>query len=152
MTATQHELLTDIPVLRDLTADEIAVLDSFLSELWLEPGDVLFEEGDDSTFVGFLLRGRLEVVKRSMTGETRTIAGLPQGSSIGEMSMLDDLKRSATVRAGEKSLLRLLRRDDFEQIVAEQPAIATKILRYIARSLSLSLRKTSNVLSDTMHL
>lgn len=152
MTATQQELLTDIPILRDLTPDEIAVLDSLLSELWLEPGDILFEEGDDSTFVGFVLRGRLEVVKRSMTGETRAIAGLPPGSSIGEMSMLDDLKRSATVRASEKSLLRLLRRADFEQIVREQPAIATKILRYIARSLSLSLRKTSNVLSDSMHL
>ncbi|HKJ76757.1 MAG TPA: cyclic nucleotide-binding domain-containing protein, partial [Gammaproteobacteria bacterium] len=63
-----------------------------------------------------------------------------------------DLKRSATVRATEKSLLRLLRREDFERIVGEQPAIATKILRYIARSLSLSLRKTSNVLSDSMHL
>ena len=97
MTASQQESRAEIPILRDLTPEELGVFDTFQSELWLESGDTLFAEG-------------------------------------------------------EKSLLRLLPGEDFEAIVQEHPVIATKILRYIARSLSLNLRQISNVLSDSMHL
>jgi CRP-like cAMP-binding protein len=145
-----EQRLADIPVLRDLAAEEINVLDSYLSELWLKPGDILFKEGANEHFVGFVMQGALQVWKDNLTGRRQSIATLPKGSSIGEMALLDNLPRSATVEAKQPSMLHILRKADFAELEREHPAIAIKILKYIARTLSLNLRKASNTLSDNM--
>jgi CRP-like cAMP-binding protein len=66
------------------------------------------------------------------------------------MSILDNFPRSAAVRARTKATLVTLSRDSFESICDEHPRIGLKIVRGIARLLSLGLRKTSSRLADYM--
>lgn len=141
--------LSSIPVLRDLTDSELDTLDGYFSEVWLQPGDTLFNEGDREQFVGFIMQGSVEIVKNSVSGQSQQIARLNKGSTIGEMSLLDSLPRSATVKAIMPTLFHILRQEDFREIERESPAIAIKILKFIARSLSMNMRKTSNTLSDS---
>lgn len=152
MNESIQELLASIPILKGLLPEEINTLDGYLSEVWLKSNDTLFNEGDDSDYVGFVIYGRLDVIKHNMGGMPSVIASIPKGSSIGEMSLVDSLKRSATVRANTDVTLHVLRNEDFERLLDEHPVIGIKILRHIARTLSLNLRKTSNVLSDSLHL
>jgi CRP-like cAMP-binding protein len=79
------------------------------------------------------------------------ITKLGKGQTIGEMALVDELPRSATVKTCSPSSLTVLSRKDFEELAVQSPEIAIKILKYLARSLSLSLRKTSNRLSDNLY-
>ncbi len=78
------------------------------------------------------------------------LATLTKGRSIGEMAVIDDFPRSATVRARTKGTLVLLTRQGFEVILEQHPGIGVKILKGISRLLSQNLRKTSSRLVDYM--
>ena len=75
----------------------------------LEAGDVLFEEGDTSDAAYFIVGGRLMVSSTAATGESQRIGELGRGDVVGELGLLDDAPRSATVRAVRDSTLATLR-------------------------------------------
>ncbi|HDK16986.1 MAG TPA: cyclic nucleotide-binding domain-containing protein, partial [Nitrospirae bacterium] len=75
-------------------------------------GSVLFNEGDTGSFIGFVRSGKLEVKKETeFKGRQIVLAVLGKGSFVGELSILDEQPRSATVVALEDSKLFLLKRD-----------------------------------------
>lgn len=78
------------------------------------------------------------------------ISSLHRGRSIGDMAVLDNFPRSATVRSRTKATLITLTRDSFETILDKHPRIGIKMLKGLARLLSLNLRKTSSRLADYM--
>ena len=143
-------LILKIPILGTLTDKELAVIEKYLNFIKLTPGEITFEEGDRGDYVCFVVEGSLDVVKKSETGEDIVISTLSKGHSIGEMAVIDHLPRSATVKARTKATLLTLSRDNFDYIMAEHSAIAVKILKEIARLLSLNLRKTSSSLANHM--
>ncbi|MFO7603132.1 MAG: cyclic nucleotide-binding domain-containing protein [Gammaproteobacteria bacterium] len=148
--ATQSVTLQNIPLFQTLSLDDINILDDYLGSLSIAVGEVVFQEGDSGDYVCFVIDGTLDVIKKGLNGQERTIAQIPAGRSIGEMALIDSLQRSATVRGQSACRLRVLHRDNFEQLMAEHPAIAAKILHYMVRSLSLALRRTSNKLADNL--
>lgn len=143
-------LILNIPILGRLKDRELMVIEKHLSFVEVTPGEVVFQEGDRGDYVCFVVEGSLDVLKRSATGEDIVISTLSKGRSIGEMAVIDDLPRSATVRARTKATLLTLSRQNFDYILAEHAAIGVKILKGIAQLLSLNLRKTSSRLADYM--
>jgi len=141
-------LILNIPILATLTDKELTVIEKYLNFIELTPGEIAFEEGDRGDYVCFVVEGSLDVLKTSETGEDIVISTLSKGRSIGEMAVIDDLPRSATVKARTKATLLTLSRENFDYILAEHSAIGVKILKGIARLLSLNLRKTSSRLAD----
>ena len=145
------DFLSRLPLFQELSLDEISILDQYLGLLELAKGDTVFDEGESGEFVCFVVNGELEVLKKSAGGDSSVITKLGKGQTIGEMALVDELPRSATVRTRSPSSLTVLSRKDFEELAVQSPEIAIKILKYLARSLSLSLRKTSNRLSDNLY-
>jgi CRP/FNR family cyclic AMP-dependent transcriptional regulator len=141
-------LILNIPILATLTDKELTVIEKYLNFIELTPEEIAFEEGDRGDYVCFVVEGSLDVLKTSETGEDIVISTLSKGRSIGEMAVIDDLPRSATVKARTKATLLTLSRENFDYILAEHSAIGVKILKGIARLLSLNLRKTSSRLAD----
>lgn len=148
MADSNLDFLSRLPLFQALSLDEISILDQYLGFLELAKGDTVFDEGESGEFVCFVVNGELEVLKKSLGGDSSTITKLGKGQTIGEMALIDELPRSATVRARSPSSLTVLSRKGFEELAAQSPEIAIKILKYLARSLSLNLRKTSNRVSD----
>ena len=144
------DFLSRLPLFQELSLDEISILDQYLGLMELEKGDTVFDEGENGEFVCFVTNGELEVLKKSSNGDSSSITKLGTGQTIGEMALVDELPRSATVKAHSPSSLTVLSRKGFEELAAESPEIAIKILKYLARSLSLNLRRTSNRLSDSL--
>lgn len=156
---TDHEninahlrLLADIPLFQDLSLEEIDYLNNYLSEMEVAPDEVVFREDEAGDYVCFVVDGTLDVIKRAMSGEAEVIAHLTRGRSIGEMALLDNLRRSATIKANTPATLTVLSRPEFERLLQDKPLIGIKILKHIARTLSLNLRRTSNLLSDSLEL
>lgn len=150
--AEQNASLQNIPLFQALSLEEINILDDYLSNQNISAGEVVFSEGDSGDYVCFVLEGSLAVIKKNMADQKKTVAHIHAGRSIGEGALIDSMARSATVQGETACTLRVMHRDSFEQLLAEQPAIAAKILKYIVRSLSLSLRRTSNQLTDNLEV
>ncbi len=143
-------LILNIPILGTLKDKELMVIESYLNFIELTPGEIVFQEGDPGDYVCFVVEGSLDVLKKSESGEDIVISTLSKGRSIGEMSVIDDLPRSASVKARTKATLLTLSRENFDYILAEHSQIGVKILKGIARLLCLNLRKTSSRLADYM--
>lgn len=145
------DFFMNIPIFSRINAEELKVIAKHMSERRLKVSDVLFNEGDRGHFVCFVVSGELEVIKRSdVTDKDVVIAEVNQGQSIGEMSIIDDGPRSATVRAKTDVVLYVLSKSAFDLILDKHSKIGIKLLKGISYLLSVNLRDTSNRLADFM--
>lgn len=134
----------------DLIPEELEVVAGRLSVRDIEAGEVLFQEGDNADFLCLVVQGSLDVIKKRKDGRTVVIAALGDGDSVGEMALVDGMVRSATVRAQVFTIAIVLRRQDFEDLLKGYPRIGTKLLKGIARRISINLRRTSAELTKLM--
>jgi aquaporin Z len=98
----------------------------------LRPGDVLIREGEIGTEAYLVERGRLDVRRRGATGDEVSIATLGPGDWVGEMSLLLDEARSATVVATSDAQLRRITRQSFTRLLADDPERTQELLRQLA--------------------
>ncbi len=144
------DLLCAIPMFNELKTSELKVIAGHMNLCEVDEGDVVFLEGERGHYVSFVVEGSLEVSKATATGARTVLTRLSQGQSIGEMAVIDEAPRSATVIALTKSKLLTLSRQSFESILEEHPAIGISILKGIARILSANLRRTSGPLAERL--
>ncbi len=144
------DLLVKIPMFAGLNAEELEILKNHIELFEIEQGATLFEEGDQGDYVCFVVNGRLDVTKRTITGEDFVLNTLARGQSVGELSIIDKRPRSATVRAKTEATLFTLKRSEFEVIMKEYSAISIKILKGLSLLLSKKLRQTSSRLISYM--
>jgi len=144
------DFLTNTPLFDGLKTNEIKSIAKHLNFIELSKDEILFKEGEKGNCVCFVVEGTLDVIKQSLTGESVIITALHRGRSIGEMSIIDDFPRSATVKARTEVKLVVLMKEGFDLLLEENPQVGIKILKRISRLLSLNLRKTSSRLADYM--
>lgn len=145
------DLIMEIPFFDSLMEDELSIVANQIEFIEIDNGEYLFKEGDLGDYVCFVVDGKLEVVKESDNSESSVvISAVGKNRSIGEMSVIDNTPRSASVRAISKTSLIMLSKTSFDSILKTHPRIGIEILKKIARLMSLNLRKTSARLADYM--
>ena len=144
------DFLINIPLFDSLKGKELDILAANMKFIELRKGDILFEEGEKGDYVCFVVDGILDVMKSTESGKRVVLTDLQKNRSIGEMAVIDDFPRSATVKARKNSTLVILTRQGFDAILKEHSEIGVKILKGLARLLSMNLRKTSSRLADYM--
>ncbi len=142
-------LISEIPVFRELDAEDTQVLSQYLFPKDLQADGLVCKEGQHGSFLSFVALGELEIFK-TLDNKEVVISKISEGDSLGEMALIDGLTRSATVRACKPSTILILRRDDFNTLLTKHPVVGIKILKGIARLLSLNLRKASAQLTTFM--
>ncbi len=142
------DFLITMPLFDELSPIELSTTADYMNFFELEQGKTLFREGDAGDYICFVVDGAVDVLKLAATGQRAVIATLTRGSTLGEMSIIDNIARSATVRARKDSTLVILSRKGFNTILDNHPKIGIKILKGIARLLSLNMRRTSSHLAD----
>ncbi len=144
------DLLIKIPMFAGLDADELSIIEQRIKFVEIEQDEALFKEGDQGEYVCFVVDGRLDVTKKTITGENFVLNTLARGQSVGEMSIIDNRPRSATVKAKTKATLFTLGGNDFEAIMQEYPVIGMKVIKGLSLLLSKKLRQTSSRLVSYM--
>ena len=104
------------------------------SSVEYEAGDVVFHEGDLSTYMCLIQNGRFEVVTE-LGGYDKQVAILERGDFFGEMAVLDDEPRSHMVRALEVGKLIKIERADFPSLLMKKPEIAARMIRKLSHRL-----------------
>lgn len=96
-------------------------------------GEVVMREGEVGDEAYLIERGRLDVSRRGAAGEDVSIATLDRGDWVGEMSLLLDEPRSASVVALSDAQLRRVTKQTFARVLAEDPERTHELLRQLAR-------------------
>jgi CRP-like cAMP-binding protein len=128
------DVLRNIPLFAKLEPAKLKLL-AFTSErLSFAPGQTLCNQGDPGDAAYVILDGEADVLIDTPTGKAR-VATLPRNAIVGEIAILCDVPRTATVIA--KSPLTVLRiaKDTFFRLVTEFPQMAVEIMRELARRL-----------------
>lgn len=140
--------LSGIPIFSDLDTVELNTISEHMHVSRFEAGDLVFSEGDPGDEVCFVVDGTLDVLKFIDGKVEKKIAVKAPGGSIGEMAVIGNFSRTATVKARTDATLLTLSRRRFDQISEDHAKIGVKILRSIAGILSLHLRDTSQELLE----
>lgn len=143
-------ILTKIPLFDTLSTGEVKLLTRHMSFIRIKEGTVFCREGDSGNFVAFIAQGKVDIIKEGKKGKFAVINTLYKGRSIGEMALIDETPRSASLRAKEDVVLLKLTKKSFDMIIKNYPSMGIKILKGLARLLSMNMRKTSSRLADYM--
>lgn len=128
---------SNIPLFSDLPKNAFLELLVHMDMRELAPGDVVIEEGEvgDSFFV--LVSGKVRVQRRDDQGQDVVLAYLTEGAFFGEMALLQDGARTATVAAETESQIFEISRDVLDRVVSHYPSVAN-VLRNFYRQRLLS--------------
>lgn len=86
-------------------------------------GENIVSEGDEGNKFYIIVRGKFEIIKRMPDGEDRRVAVLQDGDHFGEIALLHNVPRNATVRAMGPSVLLSVRQEAFHRLMIEHPQI-----------------------------
>ena len=131
----------------DMLADlELAQVSELALPRRYSAGQVIFEEGELGDSVYVIVAGEVEVLHKEGTGEgaaTRVLAELRAPEFFGEMSLVDKVYRSATVRARSDADLLQISSEELANFRKQYPDGYTLIVLNIARVLSARLREAN---------
>ena len=149
MSSSIQKLLPRLEVFNFLQQDDYPILEQYMFNHDYEKGAYVFKEGAHGGYMFFIVDGEVEIIKQFDTAK-HTIATLGAGRSVGEMSLIDGAPRSATARAKTALKLIVLKREDFNKLNEEHPAVANRILMGMSSLLSHSLRETNNRFTEKL--
>jgi len=121
-------------VFRDLPPEQVTALAARMETVEVAAGTVVVRQGSRAETFYIIVGGEMEV-SREEDGVTRTLATLRKGQFFGEMAILRDLPRTATVRATVPTTLLAMGRDDFRELVGQSLTTTADFDQVIRRRL-----------------
>jgi predicted acylesterase/phospholipase RssA/CRP-like cAMP-binding protein len=127
--------LAGIPFFASFDEDTLVWLARQFEPVHAQAGDAIIAEGDPGDGLYVLLSGRLRVSVGAAGGGERVLHDLGRGAVIGEIALLSDRMRSATVRAVRDSDLLLLRTASFKALIEQNPGFLAQMARLLIERL-----------------
>ena len=137
------EILHKMPIFRYVTYQELVRILNITDVKAYKPGDAVVNEGEDGDELFVVLLGKVRVHSGGAD-----ITTLGPGQHFGEMALVDQAPRSASVTAVEDSRLLSIRRRDFCDLVRKEHDVAVKLLWSFLGVLAQRLRTTSFELGE----
>jgi sigma-B regulation protein RsbU (phosphoserine phosphatase) len=129
-------LLAKIPLFSALPVDELDHLQGMLQVKTLQPGEILFREGEPGEHFYILTDGKLEILLGAETKEELLLNTLGPGEYLGEMSLIiPGGERTATARASKKAVLLAMSRDEFNALLKLYPVLSQSMVRVLSKRL-----------------
>ncbi len=143
-----HEIALDkLVLLAGMTSDDMDAIRPLLERRQWAAGDVVFKQGDDGNELFMILNGSASVRIELKNGDRRLVTFSP-GTIFGEMALLDQSARSATVIADEPMSCYALSRANLNELKSASPSAAMKLLENLAREMSHRIRLANNAQQD----
>jgi CRP-like cAMP-binding protein len=130
MSEAAVKYLMNVPIFKDLPASSLESIARSMRERVYEPGAVIVRQGDPGLGFFLITDGRVEV-----SHEDHTIRNLGPGEFFGEMALMEERPRSATVTARARTACLQLVRWDFRALLKENPDLAVKMLEVVVQRL-----------------
>jgi CRP/FNR family cyclic AMP-dependent transcriptional regulator len=127
---TKVQALKGAPLFESLSRKDLTQLARVSEDLEVDPGKVLCKEGEIGHEFFVIVEGKIKVTRKG-----RRVATRGGGDFVGEIALLEDVRRTATVTAETPVRLFVLTGSDFRRLLDENPGVERKVLRALARRL-----------------
>jgi CRP/FNR family transcriptional regulator, cyclic AMP receptor protein len=138
----------DFPLLADLPPEDVRQLLAIARRRTFARGEVVFHRDDPADALHLVVRGRFGARVLTPLGDSVLVDVLGPGQSFGELSLLLQDRRSATVEALEAGETRSVFRDDFATLQREHPGVKDVLLRLLAEQ----LRRSTDRVVEAHHV
>jgi CRP-like cAMP-binding protein len=128
---TKVEALKGAPLFEGLSRKELVQLARVCEDLEVKPGKVLCQEGQIGHEFFVIVEGKVRVTRKG-----RRLATLNSGDFVGEIALLTEMPRNATVTAETPVRLFVLTRREFHALLDQNPNVERKVLRALGRRLA----------------
>ena len=128
---TKVQALKGAPLFEGLSRKELVQLARVCEDLEVQPGRVLCTEGEIGREFFVLVDGKVQVSRKG-----RRVATLTGGDFVGEIALVTELPRTATVTAETPVRLFVLTSREFHAVLDRNPKVERKVLRTLARRLA----------------
>ena len=125
-----EEFFARVPIFANCTPEEIAMIAGVAQESYFQPGQIIVTQGTPGQAFYLVLAGRVEILR-----DDTSLGAFGPGDFFGEMSLLDQAPRSATIRAIDQVTCLMLSSWDFKALLERHPSIAIKLLEVLSRRL-----------------
>jgi CRP/FNR family transcriptional regulator, cyclic AMP receptor protein len=155
-------LLQETDLFKNLTSEQTTTLLSICRKVKFPENEIIMKEGDMGDSLYIILEGTVEVIKSLVIGDlnedddneavkNKVFTKIDEKSHavFGEIALLEECKRTATIRANTNCILYEIKKDDFLRLVENNCTLGCKILLNLARIVSTRLRKADE---DTIKL
>lgn len=130
-----EDVIAQVPLFSDLSQRELQILAANCREREYPTDATLLRQGETGVGLFIIVTGRVRVSQQTSSGETRNLGTFERGAVLGEMSLLDDLPRTATVVALESTRALVIPVWDFRAVLRDSPDIGIKLLSVMSRRL-----------------
>jgi CRP-like cAMP-binding protein len=135
MLKDEAELLRRVPLFAQVEPSKLKLLAFASDRVKYAAGQALFHQGDPGDAAYVVLAGDADVLIDTPAGEQK-VAAVEPNSIVGEIAILCDVSRTATVRAATPIEALRIRKEHFVQLLSENPGMALEIMRVLADRLS----------------
>ncbi len=140
------EVLRTIPLFAKIEPSKLKLLAFTSQRLTFKPGDSLFRQGDIGDALYIIVKGDAEVLVDA-PGGPMTVATMGKNDFVGDIAVLCDVPRTATVTATSELTTMRISKELFFQLVCQFPQIAIEIMRELAHRLDVTTRQLQDAVS-----
>jgi CRP/FNR family cyclic AMP-dependent transcriptional regulator len=138
-------VLRTVPLFASFPEEQLRMLATVVSRRSASRGSIVIAAGDPTDSLYIILSGRLKVMMSDAEGKEVILSILSGGEFFGEMGLIDDAPRSASVVAIEPCELLVITRRDFKRCMAENAEMAMAVMRGLVRRLREADRKIGSL-------
>ncbi|MCB1739947.1 MAG: cyclic nucleotide-binding domain-containing protein [Gammaproteobacteria bacterium] len=132
---TETNLLARVPMFAKLSPSKLKLL-AFTSELVsLEPGERLFDRGDDADSAYVIVEGHADILGHTEEGDM-VVGTLGVNELVGEMGVLTNARRSATIVARDHMRALRIQKDVFVKLLMDNAEVALDVVRQLSDKLA----------------
>ena len=141
-------LLAQVPLFASLTAEQLAEIADKLIVRNYQRGTTIIHQDEPGSMLYIIANGHVKITTVSSEGEELILALLTDNDFFGELSLLDGQPHSASATAMETTQVVTLNRDEFLEVIAQNPEMVNNILVVLSNR----LRRTNTMFEDAVFL
>jgi hypothetical protein len=126
-------LLKGIEIFSGLDPSELAAIASVTEEMDYTEGSIVIKQNDVGETLFLIIRGRVQVIMEEAEDQEVLLNYIEAGGAFGEMALIDDNPRSATIRTVEPCRFLILQKQEFEEIAMEFPKVTLQICSVLSQ-------------------
>ncbi len=145
-------ILKDLDIFAEVDYNALSVLCGMFEEKIYTQDDIIFKENSMGDSMMVVASGKVRISQVMDSAAEEALVVLKKGEHFGEMALLEELPRSATVFAHTNAIIFEISREKFMNFLSSFPGDGIKILLKLSRELSSRLRETDNKLKAFMSM
>ncbi|MBD8893442.1 cyclic nucleotide-binding domain-containing protein [Roseibium litorale] len=136
---TEVEVLRKVPLFRGIDATKLRLLAFISDRIAFKTGERLCTQGEEGDSAFIILAGSASILVNTPDGE-RPVAQIKENSIVGEIAILCDVPRTASVVATSDMDVLTVSKDDFLKLLKEFPEMSLEVMRTLALRLERTTR------------